>query len=469
MSAPTTPQLAPPADPPRRRRRWVRLAVIAVIVIVLSAIGLHGRLPAPHEILSALAGADYGWIAVAVLLQAASIESFALQQRRLLNSLGAHLTRGHVMAITLAGTALSISMPAGPAVSTAFTIREYQRGGATREASAAAAIVSGLASIGGLALLYAGLAFALLARNPDGLLNWRPLAVVVAMALVTTAAIMAGRRFARRPDPAPRTGSTASTGSTTSSNGEPGTSPNATSTAGPAGGTDSALGTASSESLDCGPGAGSGLSTASSASVNGGPGAGPGLSTASGAALSGGSGAALSGGPGVALSSGPSVDLSAESSASPGDQSSAEPVTEDVAGNRVTRALRSLLRSAGEAWRSGAELKAGDWVFALVYATVKWLTDVLCLVAVGEALHLPVSVAGMATIYLSVQIVRQVPLTPGGVGVVEAALIAGLTAAGATGVGAAAAVLVYRVLSTWILIPIGGIAAVALRRQRERI
>jgi uncharacterized protein (TIRG00374 family) len=250
------------------------------------------------------------------------------------------------MAITLAGTALSISMPAGPAVSTAFTIREYQRGGATREASAASAIVSGLASIGGLALLYVGGGLALLARSPDGLLNWRPLAIVVVMAAVTTAAILAGRRLARRP--------------ARDRSGDP------------------------------------------------------------------------------------------------------EPA------NRVTRTLQSLLRAAGDAWRAGAGLRAGDWVSALVYATVKWLTDLLCLVAVAEALHLPVGVATMAGIYLSVQIVRQVPLTPGGVGVVETALVAGLTAAGATVVGATAAVLVYRVLSCWVLIPIGGAAAVALRRQRAR-
>ncbi|WP_433604655.1 lysylphosphatidylglycerol synthase transmembrane domain-containing protein [Dactylosporangium sp. CA-139114] len=346
MSASTKPELAPPAPPRRRRRRWVRLAVIGLIAVVLATIGLHGRLPSPQDILGALGGAKYSWIALAALLQVVSIESFALQQRRLLNSLGAHLTRGHVMAITLAGTALSISMPAGPAVSTAFTIREYQRGGATREASAASAIVSGLASIGGLALLYAGGGLALLARNPDGLLSWRPLVVVVGMAALTTALVLAGRRFARRPAPAP-----------------------------------DALPTA---------------------------------------------------------------------------------------GNRVTRALQNLLRAAGDAWRAGAGLRASDWVFALVYATVKWLADLLCLVAVAEALHLQVGVATMATVYLTVQIVRQVPLTPGGVGVVETALIAGLTAAGATGVGAAAAVLVYRVLSCWALIPIGGIAAVVLRRQRGR-
>jgi putative heme transporter len=62
-----------------------------------------------------------------------------------------------------------------------------------------------------------------------------------------------------------------------------------------------------------------------------------------------------------------------------------------------------------------------------------------------------------------------VPLTPGGVGVVEAALAAGLTAAGAPALGAAAAVLVYRLISCWLFIPVGGLAALALRRDRRSV
>jgi putative heme transporter len=104
-------------------------------------------------------------------------------------------------------------------------------------------------------------------------------------------------------------------------------------------------------------------------------------------------------------------------------------------------------------------------VVALAYAAVNWLTDLLCLAAATRALGLPVGVTTLAGIYLGVQIVRQVPLTPGGVGVVETAFIAGLTAAGATAISAAAAVLIHRLLSCWLLIPVGGIAALVLRRD----
>jgi uncharacterized protein (TIRG00374 family) len=78
---------------------------------------------------------------------------------------------------------------------------------------------------------------------------------------------------------------------------------------------------------------------------------------------------------------------------------------------------------------------------------------------------IPVGVTTVAGIYLGVQIVRQIPLTPGGIGVVEAALIAGLTAAGGTAPAAAAVVLTYRLLSFWLILPVGGLAWLSLRGE----
>jgi len=135
---------------------------------------------------------------------------------------------------------------------------------------------------------------------------------------------------------------------------------------------------------------------------------------------------------------------------------------------RIIRYVRNLLASAHEAWQAGAALRARDWAAALLFFAVNWLTDLLCLMATCRAVGLPVGVTTLAGIYLGVQIVRQVPLTPGGVGVVDTALVAGLTAAGATALTAAAAVVLYRLLSCWLLIPAGGAAAVLLRRHGLR-
>jgi uncharacterized protein (TIRG00374 family) len=130
---------------------------------------------------------------------------------------------------------------------------------------------------------------------------------------------------------------------------------------------------------------------------------------------------------------------------------------------RALRLLRRLLVLARDAWRAGAALGVRDWASALAYATAKWVTDIACFAATARAFDLRISLATLAAIYLAVQIVRQVPLTPGGAGIVDTAFIAGLTAAGATAVSATAAVLAYRLLATWLLLPAGGAAALVRR------
>lgn len=330
-----------PARPRRRLARW-RLPLILLAAVTLAVIGLRGRFPDPRDFVGALAGADHGWVTLAVALQAVSIGAFAWQQRRLLRAFGVRLRLRHAIAVTLARTAISISMPAGAAVSAGYAGKQYVRSGATREIAAASMIVSGLASIGGLALLYVAGGAAVLTRSPELLPGPGPLAVVAGLALATTAAVLAGRRGTLRP---------------------------------------------------------------------------------------------------------PWARAWARSS------------------HRAVVFVVATLRSTRDAWRAGAALRAREWVTGVLYYTVNWLTDLLCLAATCRALGLPVGVTTLAGIYLGVQIVRQVPLTPGGVGVVDTALVAGLTAAGATAATAAAAVVIYRLISCWLLIPAGGVAALWLRRD----
>ena len=147
-----------------RWRRWRLPLVAAGAVVALAVVGLHGRLPDPREILRDMAGADFGWVAVAALLQALSLVAFAYQQRRILSAMGVRLGRRDAVGITLASTAISIALPAGAVASTGYTIREYERAGATRQLSTAAAVVSGLTAIGGLGLLYVTWAAAIVAQ-----------------------------------------------------------------------------------------------------------------------------------------------------------------------------------------------------------------------------------------------------------------------------------------------------------------
>jgi uncharacterized membrane protein YbhN (UPF0104 family) len=128
-----------------------------------------------------------------------------------------------------------------------------------------------------------------------------------------------------------------------------------------------------------------------------------------------------------------------------------------------------LVVTARATWANLRELPPGSWSLSLLHAIVNWATDFACLAAVAAAFDLHVSVTRLATVYLSVQLVRQIPLTPGGTGVIEVALLAGLVSAGSPEGAAAATVLMYRLLSCWIIIPIGGLAYAALRNHPPEV
>jgi uncharacterized membrane protein YbhN (UPF0104 family) len=80
---------------------------------------------------------------------------------------------------------------------------------------------------------------------------------------------------------------------------------------------------------------------------------------------------------------------------------------------------------------------------------------ILCLAACIRALggHLPI--ASTAVVYLTGSALGSAVPTPGGIGAVEAALSAGLTAAGLPGATAVSAVLLYRTLTFWLPVPLG--------------
>jgi uncharacterized membrane protein YbhN (UPF0104 family) len=80
---------------------------------------------------------------------------------------------------------------------------------------------------------------------------------------------------------------------------------------------------------------------------------------------------------------------------------------------------------------------------------------ILCLAACIRALGGSVPIASIAVVYLTGSALGSVVPTPGGLGAVEAALSAGLTAAGLPGGIAVSAVLLYRTLTFWLPVPVG--------------
>jgi uncharacterized protein (TIRG00374 family) len=103
-----------------------------------------------------------------------------------------------------------------------------------------------------------------------------------------------------------------------------------------------------------------------------------------------------------------------------------------------------LRRSLGGAWPRAVATAAGRWIF-----------DFLCLYAALLAVGVrpPLYVALLA--YSAAQLLGQIPLTPGGLGIVEAGLTGTLALAGAPAAPAALATLAYRLASYWLALPVG--------------
>jgi uncharacterized membrane protein YbhN (UPF0104 family) len=90
---------------------------------------------------------------------------------------------------------------------------------------------------------------------------------------------------------------------------------------------------------------------------------------------------------------------------------------------------------------------------------------ILCLAACVSAFGSSVSLAKIGVVYLTGVALGSIIPTPGGLGAVEAALTAGLTAAGVPGGVAVSAVLLFRLLTFWLPVPVGWVALNYLERK----
>jgi uncharacterized protein (TIRG00374 family) len=94
------------------------------------------------------------------------------------------------------------------------------------------------------------------------------------------------------------------------------------------------------------------------------------------------------------------------------------------------------------------------------------LSYILCLTACVAAFGRSVPIASIAVVYLTGSAIGSILPTPGGLGGVEAALTAGLTAAGLPGAVAVSAVLLFRLLTFWLPVPFGWAALSYLERHQ---
>jgi uncharacterized membrane protein YbhN (UPF0104 family) len=119
--------------------------------------------------------------------------------------------------------------------------------------------------------------------------------------------------------------------------------------------------------------------------------------------------------------------------------------------------------------RLGALMPDGRaWASATALATVSWIADCACLAAAFWAVGAPAPWPGLVLAYGAGQLAGTLPLALGGLGLVEGSLAVGLVAYGGRRGATVAAVLLYRMLSFWILLPIGwGLWALVARRTRR--
>jgi hypothetical protein len=84
--------------------------------------------------------------------------------------------------------------------------------------------------------------------------------------------------------------------------------------------------------------------------------------------------------------------------------------------------------------------------------------DFVILLCCFGAVHAPIPWSGVLLAFGVSQIVTSLPLIPGGLGIVEGSLAVILVAYGAKKVPALAVVLVYRLLTFWLVIIVGWVS-----------
>jgi hypothetical protein len=137
---------------------------------------------------------------------------------------------------------------------------------------------------------------------------------------------------------------------------------------------------------------------------------------------------------------------------------------EPVPVNERSRARRWLRAQISELRR--IRLPARTALAAFTLLMISWLCNIAVLAVAHEAVDGTPPWAGLLMAYCASQIASALPFTPGGLGVVEGSLTLALVAFGGAAQVTLAAVLLYRLVTYWICIPLGGLAWLGLRAYR---
>jgi putative heme transporter len=105
----------------------------------------------------------------------------------------------------------------------------------------------------------------------------------------------------------------------------------------------------------------------------------------------------------------------------------------------------------------GVRFRRSDWAVAADMAALNWLGDAACLVLSLTAARLAVPLHDVLLVWSAGAAASILYLTPGGVGIVDVALVAALAGLRVPTADAVAGVLIYRLISLWLVLLTGWI------------
>ena len=128
------------------------------------------------------------------------------------------------------------------------------------------------------------------------------------------------------------------------------------------------------------------------------------------------------------------------------------------------RARIVAARPRGSSDDHAAALDPVGLVVALGLAGANWVADIAALGIAFVALGVAVPWHGLLLAYALTQLATSIPIVPGSIGVAEGSMAAALVCSGVRPTAAIAGVVVYRLVSFWLVLPAGWLAWAALRR-----
>lgn len=114
----------------------------------------------------------------------------------------------------------------------------------------------------------------------------------------------------------------------------------------------------------------------------------------------------------------------------------------------------------------GVRFRRSDWAVAAGMASLNWLGDAACLVLSLTAARLAVPLHDVLLVWSAGVAASVLYLTPGGVGIVDVALVAALAGLRVPTADAVTGVLIYRLISLWLVLLTGWILLFLIGSRR---